>query len=123
MTDQYFQTEKVPVKFREVRDVFGKCFYLHTSQVATVEQKYQGQSVSWSGGGGVNDVDCGVCDNDSDNGAGKILMVRVTVLMVEVVVMKIVMVTVVMVVFVTEKVIVVLVIKIVMVTMVMVLEG
>ena len=43
LDNEYLQREsKVPVKFREINDVFGRCFYLYTSEYATVEQKFQG---------------------------------------------------------------------------------
>ena len=43
LDNEYLQREsKVPVKFREINDVFGRCFYLYTAEYATVEQKFQG---------------------------------------------------------------------------------
>ena len=44
LDDEYFQTQKVPVKFKEINDVYGKCFYLYTAEYATIEQQFQGSS-------------------------------------------------------------------------------
>ena len=42
---EYFQkTNSVPVKFKEINDVYGRCFYLYSDEYASVEQKFQGPS-------------------------------------------------------------------------------
>ena len=34
---------KIPVALKEINNVFGRCFFLFTEELATVEQKYQGK--------------------------------------------------------------------------------
>ena len=42
---EYFQgTNSVPVKFKEINDVYGRCFYLYSDEYASIEQKFQGPS-------------------------------------------------------------------------------
>ena len=33
----------VPIAMKEISTVFGKCFFLSTEELATVEQKFQGK--------------------------------------------------------------------------------
>ena len=33
----------VPLALKEINNVFGKCFFLSTEELATVEQKFQGK--------------------------------------------------------------------------------
>ena len=49
---QYYKEKKerikgtwpdVPIAMKEVSTVFGKCFFLSTEELATVEQKFQGK--------------------------------------------------------------------------------
>ena len=35
--------QNVPVALREINNVFGRCFFLSTDELATVEQKFQGE--------------------------------------------------------------------------------
>ena len=42
MNDEYFQKASIPVKFKEINDVFGRCFYLYSEEYASIEQKFQG---------------------------------------------------------------------------------
>ena len=39
---EYFQKDSIPVKFKEINDVFGRCFYLYSEEYASIEQKFQG---------------------------------------------------------------------------------
>ena len=39
---EYFQKTNIPVKFKEINDVFGRCFYLYSDEYASIEQKFQG---------------------------------------------------------------------------------
>ena len=40
---QYIQiSNAIPVKFKEINDVFGRCFYLDSDEYASIEQKFQG---------------------------------------------------------------------------------
>ena len=34
----------VPIALKEIKNVFGKCFFLSTEELATVEQKFQGNT-------------------------------------------------------------------------------
>ena len=37
--------QNVPVAMKEINNVFGRCFFLSTEELATVEQKFQGKCV------------------------------------------------------------------------------
>ena len=39
---EYFQRTSIPVKLKEINDVFGRCFYLYSDEYASIEQKFQG---------------------------------------------------------------------------------
>ena len=40
---KYFQkTNTIPIKFKEINDVYGRCFYLYSDEYASIEQKFQG---------------------------------------------------------------------------------
>ena len=35
--------QNVPIALKEINNVFGRCFFLSTEELATVEQKFQGK--------------------------------------------------------------------------------
>ena len=42
LSNEYFQRTNIPVKFKEINDVYGRCFYLYSDEYASIEQKFQG---------------------------------------------------------------------------------
>ena len=36
---------KIPIGYKEINSILGKCFYLYTEELATTEQNYQGLTI------------------------------------------------------------------------------
>ena len=40
-----YQSRKIPISLKEIKDYIGKCFLLETDEIATLDQQYQGEFI------------------------------------------------------------------------------